>query len=156
MKLTTTGITETLKMLESVEGNTDEIFKDALEAGINVVTDEMRAQIQALSTSKENDIEKHYPKERDKKALLDSLGYTPVGLQGSKYNMKSGFDGYDNHKTKRYPLGHPNKVIAKSIERGTSFMTAQPFMSRASKKAKSKALEAMDETIQKELKKITK
>ena len=158
MKLSTKGLTEAMKELEKIEQNTDEIVEKAIEAGINIVTDDLRAEIRALRTR--GDDEKAgqltLPTEANKKSLLDSLGYTPVKLSDQKYDAKAGFSGLDNNKTKAYPAGHPNAVMASAINRGTSFMQGQPFINRAAKKAKKKAIEEMNRVITEEIKKINK
>lgn len=158
MKLSTKGLTETLKELEKLEQNTDAIVEEAIEAGINIVTDELRSEVSALKTRSDNEAPgaMTYPSKSNVKNLLNSLGYTPVKLNDSKYDAKAGFKGMDNHKTKAWPAGHPNAVIASAINHGTSFMQGQPFLNRAAKKAKKKAIEKMDEIITKEIEKINK
>lgn len=158
MKLSTKGLTETMKELEKIEQNTDAIVEKAIEAAINIVTDDLRSEIRALKTR--GDDEKAgqltLPTESNKKSLLDSLGYTPVKLSDSKFDAKAGFKGLDNNKTKAYPSGHPNAVMASAINKGTSFMQGQPFINRAAKKSKKKAIEEMDRIITQEIKKINK
>ena len=47
-------------------------------------------------------------------------------------------------------------MIARSIERGTSFMTANPFMKRAVSKTRKRAQEAMKKAAEREIEKIMK
>jgi hypothetical protein len=156
--VSTKGLTETMKMFEKIEGNTDEIIEDAIRDGIAVVTDEMRRQISSLKTSDEYEAgdKMRYPSKRDIKGLLDSLGFTPVKMDGTKFDIKSGFDGYNSNVTKKYPKGHANQMVANSINKGTSFMPAQPFINRTTKTAKAAALDAIEKRIIKEISKINK
>ena len=154
--ISTKGLTETLKMLEQIEGNTDSILEDALKEGISVVTDEMRAEIQQLKSSDERPKGLRLPSKKDIKGLLDSLGYTPVKDDGTKFNVKAGFDGYNNVVTDKYPRGHANQMIANSINKGTSFMQAQPFINRTKKASQANAIDAIQKKLDKEIDAISK
>ena len=158
MKMKTTGIEETMKMLEKVAANTDEVVADVTRAGASVTADEMRSELKSLKTSDkyEGGNGKRYPRAKDVKGLLDSLGYTPVGFNDSVADSNVGFDGYNENKTKKFPNGHPNRMIANSINKGTSFMIAQPFINRTKRKAQAKCIDTMQAMLDKEIKKITK
>ena len=71
-------------------------------------------------------------------------------------NVKLGFDGYGRTKTKKYPKGVPNQLIARSVNTGTSFRKRNPFMDRAvrakRKLAEKKMMETMGEGMKKEMK----
>lgn len=157
-KLKTTGLNETLKMLESIEGNTDEILEDVLREGAMIATDEMREQISNLRTSDEYEggDGKRYAKKSDVKGLLDSLGFAPVRFNDTVVDSHVGFDGYNNDKTKKYPKGHANQMIANAINKGTSFMIAQPFINRTKKAAEAKVNEIMQKKLDEEIQKLTK
>lgn len=155
--ISTKGLTETLKMLEKIEGNTDSILEDALKEGIGVVTDEMRVEIQQLKSSDQRKKgELRLPSKKDIKGLLDSLGYTPVKDDGTIFNVKAGFDGYNDVVTDKYPRGHANQMIANSINKGTSFMQAQPFINRTKKASQANAIDAIQKKLDKEIDAISK
>ncbi len=155
--ISTKGLTETLKMLEKIEGDTDSILEDALKEGIGVVTDEMRAEIQQLKSSDQRKKgELRLPSKKDIKGLLDSLGYTPVKDDGTIFNVKAGFDGYNDVVTDKYPRGHANQMIANSINKGTSFMQAQPFINRTKKASQANAIDAIQKKLDKEIDAISK
>lgn len=158
MKLSTKGLTETMKELEKLTQNTDAIVEKAIIAGINIVTDDLRDEIKNLKTRGDNEKPKDltYPSKANVQSLLDSLGYTPVKSDSSIYDAKAGFKGLDNNRTTSYPSGHSNAVMASAINKGTSFMQGQPFINRAAKKAKRKAIEEMDHIITEEISKINK
>jgi hypothetical protein len=157
-KMKTTGLNETLKMLESIEGNTDEILEDVLREGAMVTTDEMREQIGNLRTSDEYEggDGKRYAKKSDVKGLFDSLGFAPVRFNDTVVDSHVGFDGYNNDKTKKYPKGHANQMIANAINKGTSFMIAQPFINRTKKAAEAKCNEMMQKKLDEEIQRLTK
>lgn len=156
--VSTKGITETLKMLESIEANTDHIIEEALKEGGGVVCDVCRQEISSLRTSDqyEGGDGKRFARQADIKGLLDSLGYSPVQLNGTIFDIKCGWGGYNSHKTKKYPQGHANKMIANAINAGTSFQIAQPFIARTARKAKAEAIQKIEETFDKEIQKLNK
>lgn len=156
-KVTVKGLTETVKMLEQIEKDTDDILEESLKKGGGIVTDIMRSELNQLKTSDEYHAEgMRYARPEEKKGLLNALGYTPVKMDGSKFDINTGFDGYNDHITKKYPKGHANQMIANAINKGTSFIVAQPFINRTRNKAKTQAVEAMQEELDKEIKRLTK
>ena len=94
------------------------------------------------------------PNQYQKKGLEKSFGIAPIRNDNGFVNVKLGFDGYNGLKTKRWPQGQPNQMIARSVERGTSWMKANPFMKRALRKARKQAQEAMASRLQSEIQKI--
>lgn len=157
-KVKTTGLTELLSELERLNANTDEILEDVVIAGASVTTDTMRAEIKKLKTTDEYGVKKkmRYANPKDVKGLLDSLGYAPTQTRVSKINSNVGFDGYNSNKTKNYPNGHANRMIANAINKGTSFMHAQPFINRTRRKANDKCIDEMQKELDREIKKFIK
>lgn len=156
-KLKTSSINETIKMLEKVGANTDEILTSAIEAGAEVVVKAMSSQISSLKTSSENDdSEKRYPTQKELNSVKSGLGFAPVKDNGSKMDTNIGFAGYDGKLTKKYPRGHSNKMLAAKFDKGTSFIKAQPFFNKAKKQSEARAIEAMDKVLTKEINKIMK
>lgn len=157
-KVKTTGLTEIIKELEKLEANTDEILDEVTLEGAGVVADVMRAQIRSLKTSDEYEggNGKRYAKPEDIKGLYESLGYTPTQFKGTKIDSNVGFDGYNSNRTKKYPNGHANRMIANAINKGTSFMVAQPFINRSKRQAEKKCIELMQLKLDQAIKKIVK
>jgi len=90
-----------------------------------------------------------------KKGLQASYGITPMQRdENGFYNVKIGFDGYNSIKTKAYPNGQPNQMIARSVESGTSFLQKHPFVAPGVRKSRKAALKKMEEIIDEETKKI--
>lgn len=149
MSMKISGMTETLKMLEALNKNTPTTLEEVVLAGVGVVTDTMRDEIENLKTSSTRPkTGKRYPTPEEVEGLKESLGYTPIQWSGETVDSKAGFDGYNtSSKTKKYPNGHANQMIANSINKGTSFLTAQPFINNTKKAAQSKTLEVMQKRL---------
>lgn len=87
--------------------------------------------------------------------LKDSLGITKM-LQDRHYvyNIKVGFDGYNGNVTKRWPQGAPNQLVARAVEKGTSWLIATPFNKKALAVATKPAQEAMQKAVEDGIKNI--
>ena len=86
--------------------------------------------------------------------MIESYGIAKIRKNKFGYNVKCGFDGYNDIVSKRWPNGQPNAMIARSINKGTSFMEAQPFMDTAVSSAEGATVEAMKNQFDHEIEKI--
>lgn len=131
-------------------GMKEQVIGAAIYDAADIVADEIRAGIEALPVdgghASPTDPLKG-PNKIQKQALLDSFGITKMREEDGVYNVKLGFSGYNSIRTKKWPKGQPNAMIARSIDRGTSLMEKIPFMKRAMSKAKKPAIEAMQMAI---------
>ena len=93
---------------------------------------------------------------KQRAGLHNGLGIASLREDGEYLNVKIGWDGYNDIKTKRWPKGQPNQVIARSVDRGTSFMQANPFVKRAVARTRKVSQEKMQEVIDREIEKIMK
>lgn len=136
----------------------EDVIGAALYAGGNVAANLVRQELESVPTDEgwgttEKPIKG--PKAVQKTALLQSLGIASMREDGSGfYDIKIGFDGYNSTKTKRWPRGQPNQMIARSVESGTTFMTKNPFLKRAAAKARKQAVAAMKEAGEKAMEQI--
>lgn len=90
-----------------------------------------------------------------KKGLLESFGITKMAKSKKGFfDVKIGFDGYNSVKTKKYPKGQPNQLIARTLESGSSFMDPVPFVRPAVNATRRSAKEKMQQVIDEEAKKI--
>lgn len=157
------GLEEYEKVLSGIENLTDkgELAGVTIYAGANVVADAIRQAIQNLP---EVDHRKHGSAgnqlegitSAQKEGLLEGFGITKMGNDGGLFNVKLGFDGYNSVKTKQYPSGQPNAMIARSINSGTSFRKKTRFVDIAAKKAKPEAEKAMAEAFDGKLEEMLK
>lgn len=91
---------------------------------------------------------------RQKKALIESMGIAEIKKNRYGYNVKVGWDGYNDIVSKRWPKGQPNVVVARALNSGTSFMRKYPFVDMTVNANASKTAEKISEQFDKELDKI--
>lgn len=140
------GISDLVKELERYTQNTDGHMRMVVYKGMEVVADKMRSEVEGLKTSKQYKTKgKRYCTENEKKGLIESFGVTPIGARNYVYDAKAGFDGYNEH-IKSEPA---NPMIANFVNRGTSYMRAQPFINRTKRTAETQALQAMQDELNK-------
>lgn len=96
------------------------------------------------------------PSSKQYKGLIESFGIAKMHAGNNGYNVKCGFDGYNEIKTKKYPKGQPNAMIARSVNKGTSFMVAQPFMDNTVSRETVKTIEIIRENFEKQMERIWK
>lgn len=157
------GLEEYAQMLQEIGANTQEICGVGVYAMAEIVANQIRQNLDALPA--EPDIEglaawrekrKARLTESEKKGLQDGFGVTPMENTDGYWNVKLGFDGYNSVKTKKYPQGQPNVMIARATESGSSVREKTPFIRRAvsstQKKAVKKCKEVIDQEIEKKMK----
>lgn len=135
----------------------DEICGAAIYGAAGIVADEIRSQLKAVPTDEGYGTASEPtrgPKAGQKEGLLDALGISSMEEKSGYYDVKIGFDGYNGIKTKRWPNGQPNQMVARSIERGTSWMKANAFVKRAMAATRKRALEFMKNSVDESIRKI--
>lgn len=154
--------------LSKLAAKTDEVAVSAVKRGAGILTDEVRARLNALPEDFQEDPNAPYrylrPGEKfsgippsQKEDLLEALGHTPVDVDDKgDYNAKVGFDGYGSQPTEKYPKGVPNQLVARAIESGSSVREKRPFVAPAVRRARKRAVEAMQSVIDEEYEKIMK
>ena len=139
------GLNSYIEYLQKINAVTDEVIGEAVYEMAKVVADSVRASIQALPTvSNEANIatyKKGYSRlsDKEKQGLLDGFGISPLQEDSGFVNVKLGFDGYNSVKTKKYPQGQPNALIARVTESGSSYREKTPFMRPAVNASKKQA-----------------
>lgn len=135
----------------------DELIGGAIYGAANIVADEIREQLDGLPTDEgwgTSDHPVQGPKKAQKQGLEESLGIASLQDDGGFLNVKIGFDGYNRLQSKRWPNGQPNQMVARSIERGTSWMKGHTFVKKAVAASRTAAVAAMQDTIDKNIKNI--
>lgn len=143
-----------IAQLERLEANVPEIVGKAIFPAAALVADEIQKEISSLRTDESGKRGTLNAKQRA--GLHKSLGVAKLQQDGKLTNVKIGWDGYNDIKTKRWPNGQPNQMIARSIERGTSFMKANPFVKRAVSRTRKAATAEMQNILDSEIEKIMK
>lgn len=131
-----------------------DLIGPAIYGAAGIVADAINQGISGLAVSEDPDKELLNAKQR--KGLHDGLGIAKLRNDNGFYNVKIGWDGYNSIVTKSFPKGQPNQMIARSVERGTSFLKATPFVKRAVAATRSRAIESMKQTIDQKIEKIMK
>lgn len=148
------GLDEYIKKLEQLGAQGREICEEAVKIGGGVIADAVRQEIEAIP------IDNHFGtsenpvnglRQIQKDGLLDSLGIAPVEDDRGYINVKVGFDGYNKERTKKYPNGKPNKMIARSLESGTSFSKKIRFFNAAVNRSKQQATNKMAQYIEQKI-----
>lgn len=145
-----TGIDNYIKNLQDLEFSSEESAKRAVYEGAKIVTDAIRASIQGLPIGppREGKVT-----QAQKAGLLEGLGIAGFRKDGTFINVKVGMDGYNSEKSRKYPNGQPNALIARSLESGSSFAPKRPFIGPAVNRTKGAAEKAIAEKLEEEIKK---
>lgn len=140
------GLDEYISQLENLEFHADQMMGRAIYKGADIVANAIKASIQNLPKSACSDVEKA--------GLLNGFGIASMKEDNGYFNVKAGFDGYNDDKTKKWPNGKPNSMIARSIEGGTSWKAKHPFIAPAVKASRDAAEKAMQKEIENGIKSI--
>lgn len=127
------------------------VLKWGVYDGLAVAADALRASTAALNTVSDGQSIQAYRMRTptlinatQKAGLLAGLGISPIKERGQlAVDGKAGFEGYNGIRTRRWPNGQPNIMIAASCEHGSSGMLPQPFIRRAYSTAAGRIREAM-------------
>lgn len=154
------GIDNYIKQLNKLQQSTkDGVVGKTVYAGAEVVADSVRRAIQALPVGDGR------PQGGglvdtvtlpQKAGLLDGFGISRMKDDDGFVNVKLGFDGYNSTRTKKYPRGQPNVLIARSVNSGTTFRKKTKFVDKAVNSAKKAAETAMDAACSREIEKNMK
>lgn len=144
------GLNSYIAYLQKINNATDEMIGEAVYDMAKIVADKVRANIQALDAAPKGKTTyyvtetmiKSQLSEEQKKGLLDGFGVTPMQDDNGYFNVKLGFDGYNSVKTKKYPKGQPNVLIARVTESGSSYREKTPFIRPAVNASKKQAEQA--------------
>lgn len=138
-----------------------EIAGKALYAGMEILADEIRKNLEALpedefrylDTARKEQFN-GVPKGQ-KEDLLAAFGVSKVAKnRQGVYTVKAGFSGYSKLKTKKYPKGVPLEMIARSIESGSSVRKKTPFIRPAMERNEDRIVNAMESVIAEEIAKV--
>ena len=147
-----------IDMLSAVADKAQDIVEAGLYEGADVVGDALRENVSALPTDERWGYEtpKAGPSAAEKKVMLNGMGISEFKTENGRTHTSVGFGGYGGYRTKRFPDGKPVALIARSVERGTSFMRPNPFMKQTKAQAHNAAIAAISAKIHEEIQKLTK
>lgn len=149
-----------INQIKKLGDNAEPIFKKAVYVGTGIVAKKIRENLDALPTEKFRKLQKGEQfdgvPENQKKDMIEGYGITKITKDKDGYiGAKIGFTGYGKTPTKKYPKGLPNALVARSIESGSSVRKKHRFVAPAVNATKAKALKAMEQVVEDEIKKIT-
>ena len=131
----TQGLDKYVAQLERLGKKTDTVISEAVYEMAKVVADEVKANLIALPSVPDTEGLKAFASEPQQKipitkaqkwGLVHSFGIASLRNEGGFIHVKIGFDGYNEVKTKTFPNGQPNALIARSIESGSSTREKTP------------------------------
>lgn len=151
------GVDKLVAQYKKLEGDTDKIIGKAIYKGAGIVMKQVETAVSDISTDNHFGTAENPttgPSTIQKIGLMKALGIAKMRNDGGFRNVKIGFDGYNSVKTKTWPNGQPNMMVARAVESGTSWMQKQPFMRKAEQAARGPCELAMAEVVEKEIQKI--
>lgn len=155
------GLEDYARYLQKIGANTPEICGKAVYAMADVVANQVRQNIRDLPTITEAQALADYKNRAmtqltnaQKKGLEQGFGISPMQNDQGYWNVKLGFEGYNKVKTKKYPQGQPNVMIARAEESGSSVRKKNPFVRKAVNATRSQAIEKGKQAADAEIEKI--
>lgn len=156
------GLEEYELKLSKLEAGTEKIIGKAIYAGAGIMADAVRKNIASLpivppknsfgtATTPISGVTA-----AQKAGISEGFGISKMELDNGYYHVKLGFEGYNRTKTKKYPSGQPNILIARSVENGTSFRSKHPFVSPAVRGSRKAAEQKMKEVLDEEINRLEK
>lgn len=158
-KLQFKGLEEYEAQLLKLRGLTEQMIGEAIYEGAAIVADEVKKGIESIPIDDRyatGGTMLHGITQEQKQGLIDGFGIASMQNENGYLHVKLGFNGYNSMKTKNFPNGQPNSMIARSVNSGSSFRQRIQFVDNAVTSAKSRAEEKMkqklDEAIEKAIK----
>ena len=157
-KITFNGLDDYIRAIEKLGTDTETMIERSIYPGAAVIADAVKAGINSIAIREDGvryggGHKAPGPTAQEKHDLAESFGLAPMRNDAGYINTKAGFDGYGSHKTKSFPKGVPNALVARSCESGTSWMQKQPFMRQAVNSARKRAEHAIIKAFDEETKK---
>lgn len=153
------GIDQYISQLQNLEFSAPEAIGKAIYHGADIVADAIKANIENIPTDEGHTGEGeklHGIKAIQKTGLVKGFGIAKMSNDHGYINVKVGFHGYNALKTKKFPNGQPNVMVARTVESGNSFTQKHPFVRPAVNATKDQAEKKMAEIIDEEVKKVMK
>lgn len=160
-KMTIKGTEEYALKLAKLGNASRQIAEKAIYAGADIVANQLKSNLNGIPTVTEAENVKAYRtkgksgiSKRQKDGLIESFGIAKIQNDDGYYNVKLGFDGYNKVKTRKYPKGQPNQLIARVMESGSTYMDKNPVTRMAVNQKRKAAIKEMQRVIDEEAKKM--
>ena len=153
-----------MRELEKYEANLLSLYTlsrtmigEAIFDGAGVVADAVKASIETIPVDNRyatGNATLYGITEEQKQGLREGFGIAPMRNDNGYMHVKLGFDGYNSVRTKKYPNGQPNSLIARSVNTGTSFRQRFPFLDNAANQSRSAAEQKMIQKFEDSVNKV--
>lgn len=147
-----------VRQLERLGKNTDTIIGEAVYDMAKIVADEVHQRLETMPSVPDDEglaayrAKTQIPITKAQKwGLVKSFGIAGLKNDNGYLNVKLGFDGYNEVKTRKYPNGQPNALIARSIESGSSARDKYPFIRPAVQATRKQAIAAAEAKLDKKI-----
>lgn len=148
--LTVKGLDSFVDFTNEIASQTDAIIKASMYEGVKILADEAKKAVEGLRTESGGQTPRYITKIQ-KDGLKEGLGVARFRKEDGKWTTVIGFNGYNRLRTRKYPNGQPNQLVARSVESGTSYQKKEPFMRKAYNNARAKAIAAVQAQAIKEI-----
>lgn len=143
------GMDAFIDQIDTMQSKSSEVIGQMIYKGAGIVADEVRRRIAAIPEREVYETGSGHKHTRgitdvEREGLSDTLGISKARNDDGFYNVRIGFDGYNGNVTKSYPNGHPNSMVARTIESGTSWLAKTPFIAPAVAATQGTAEKAME------------
>lgn len=161
-KITFGGLAEYEKLLGKLDTARAGIMKVAVYEGADEVADAIRESIKGLPTVKTSEAVADWREQtpvsgvtqKQKDGLLSGLYLTKMVEAENGVYTQVGFTGYNDVKTKGYPDGQPNAMIARAVESGSSARKKTPFVRPAVNRTRDMAVRRMADKLDEQINKL--
>ena len=163
-EFTNEGIQEFVDLCIFTDRQLDRVIGRSIYPGGRLVANAVKKAIEGIHTddhlfkfAAKYDRLRTGPTKREKAWIAKSFGIAEIRRNIHGWNLKLGFDGYSDIQTTnpKIKMGVlPNALIARSVNSGTSFMAAQPFMDISVRQNTQACEKAIEEQFDKEIAKI--
>lgn len=164
-RLQVKGIDEYVKAIDDLYDDAEVIMKRSIYPAAGFVVDNMKKAIQSIPVEEGprglppyGSAEKPIKglSRRQKADLFDGLGISKFDTYNGYLHVKVGFDGYGSVKTRAYPKGLPNVLLARAVTTGSYFREKNTAIRRAVTKSKKQAAEIMNQEMNKYIRRKVK
>ena len=163
-EFTNEGMQEFIDLCIFTDRQLERVIGRSIYPGGKLVANAVKKAIDGIHTddhlfkfAAEHDRMRAGPTKREKAWIAKSFGIAEIRRNVHGWNVKLGFDGYSDIRTTnpRIKMGVlPNALIARSVNSGTSFMAAQPFMDITVRQNTKACEKVIEEQFDKEIAKI--
>lgn len=160
------GLDEFIQLCDLTEKSASRIIGRSIYPGAKVMANAIRHSVDSLPVEKRQHGRRRFAlTDYQLKGLQEGLGISRIkkGVVGKSkdrqmgkygWNVKIGFKGYNSKVTKRWPLGQPNAMIARSLNSGTSFLRKNPFIDRTVEANAQSTVNAIENEFDRQLEKL--